>query len=98
MVRRPGLFAFVLVCVLAVIVGLAVTPAAVAQVNTSTLIGRVTDPQGLAVRGAKITVTNPVTGAERSIEADDEGRYNLVGLAPGTISIDGGRRGEFCDV
>ena len=92
MVRRPSLFAFVLVCLLALIVVLAVTPASMAQVNTSTLIGRVTDPQGLAVRGAKITVTNQVTGAERSIEADDEGRYTLVGLAPGQyrLTVDGG--------
>src|SRR5580692_2939360 len=93
MVRRQRLCAFAVVCVLAVfVVGLAVTPAAVAQVNTSTLIGRVTDPQGLPVRGAKITVTNPVTGAERSIEADEDGRYNLVGLAPGQyrVTVDGG--------
>ena len=92
MVRRQSLCAFVVVCVLAMFVGLAVTPGAVAQVNTSTLIGRVTDPQGLAVRGAKITVMNQVTAAERSVEADDDGRYNIVGLAPGQyrLTVDGG--------
>src|SRR5579863_8503734 len=93
MVRRPGLCAFAVVCVLVILVlRLSVTPGVMAQVNTSTLIGRVTDPQGLAVRGAKITVTNQVTGAERSIEADDEGRYTLVGLAPGQyrLTVDGG--------
>src|ERR1700727_787364 len=87
MVRRQRL------CALAVLVGgLAVTPAAVAQVNTSTLIGRVTDPQGLPVRGAKITVTNSVTGAERAVEADEDGRYTLVGLVPGQyrLVVDGG--------
>ena len=63
-----------------------------AQVNTSTLIGRVTDPQGLPVRGAKITVVNQVTAAERSVVADDDGRYNMVGLAPGQyrLVVDGG--------
>src|SRR5580692_303469 len=93
MVRRQRLCAFAVVCVAAVlIVGSAMTPSAMAQVNTSTLIGRVTDPQGLPVRGAKITVTNSVTGAERSIEADEDGRYNLVGLAPGQyrVTVDGG--------
>ena len=92
MLRRQRLCAFVVVCVLAVIVGLAVTPGSLAQVNTSTLIGRVADPQGLPVRGAKITVRNQVTAAERSIEADDEGRYTLVGLAPGRyqVTVDGG--------
>ena len=44
MVRRPSLCAFVVVCVLAVVVaGLALTPVSMAQVNTSTLIGRVTE-------------------------------------------------------
>ncbi|HEX3121327.1 MAG TPA: carboxypeptidase regulatory-like domain-containing protein, partial [Candidatus Acidoferrum sp.] len=98
MVRRQRLCALAVVCAVFVcvaalmFVGLAVTPSAVAQVNTSTLIGRVTDPQGLPVRGAKITVTNQVTAAERSIEADDDGRYNLVGLAPGQykVTVDGG--------
>ena len=63
-----------------------------AQVNTATLSGTVTDPQGLAVRGAKVTVTNAATGAARSIVADDEGRYTLIGLPPGKykMSVDGG--------
>ncbi|MBV8515628.1 MAG: carboxypeptidase regulatory-like domain-containing protein, partial [Acidobacteria bacterium] len=93
MVRRPGLCAFGVVCALAIVlVGLAMTPGSMAQVNTSTLIGRVTDPQGLPVRGAKITVTNRVTSAERSVEADDDGRYNIIGLAPGQyrVTVDGG--------
>src|SRR6185369_2085079 len=42
--------------------------------------------------GAKVTVINSVTGAERSTVADDNGRYNLVGLPPGQykLTIDGG--------
>src|SRR4029077_12059989 len=63
-----------------------------AQVNTATLSGIVTDPQGLAVRGAKVTVTNAATGAERSRVVDDTGRYTLIGRAPGRykMSVDGG--------
>jgi hypothetical protein len=65
---------------------------AVAQVNTATLSGTVTDPQGLAVKGAKVTVTNAATGSERSAETDDSGHYTLVGLPPGRykLSVDGG--------
>jgi hypothetical protein len=65
---------------------------AVAQVNTATLSGTVTDPQGLAVKGAKVTVTNIGTGAERSAETDDTGHYTLVGLPPGQykLTVDGG--------
>src|ERR1700720_3895355 len=84
---RLGVCAIIL-CVL--VLNCAVRGAA--QVNTATLSGAVTDPQGLAVRGAKVTVTNAATGAVRSIVVDDEGRYTLIGLTPGKykISVDGG--------
>jgi outer membrane receptor protein involved in Fe transport len=56
-------------------------------VNTSTLSGTVVDPQGLPVKGAKVTVTNAGTGATRSDVSDDGGRYNLVGLPPGQYKM-----------
>jgi hypothetical protein len=63
-----------------------------AQVNTATLSGTVSDPQGLPVKGAKVTVTNAGTGAQRTSVTDDGGRYNLVGLPPGQykMAVDGG--------
>jgi len=63
-----------------------------AQVNTATLSGTVMDPQGLAVRGAKITLTSKASGAERTIVADDAGRYTFVGVVPGVykMAVDGG--------
>src|SRR5258707_15555060 len=62
-----------------------------AQVNT-TLSGIVSDPQGLGVKGAKVTMTNAGTGAQRTSVTDDGGRYNLVGLPPGQykMTVDGG--------
>jgi len=74
---------------LAVLLGITT---AVAQVNTATLIGLVTDPQGLAVRGAKVTTTSLATGAERNATADEGGRYVIVGLVPGEykIRVEGG--------
>src|SRR5712664_4187558 len=61
-------------------------------VNTATLAGTVVDPQGLPVKGAKVTMTNAGTGAQRTSVTDDGGRYNLVGLPPGQykMSVDGG--------
>src|SRR3979411_941707 len=59
----------------------------VAQVNTATLSGTVTDPQGLAVRGAQVTVTSATTGAQRTIVADDDGRYIFIGLPPGQYKM-----------
>jgi hypothetical protein len=88
MQRRQLLFAFVLSCV-----GISLAAgAALAQVNTATLSGIVSDQQGGAVRGAKITVTHAVTGAERNAVADDTGRYTIVGLVPGAykLHVEGG--------
>src|SRR5580698_11168114 len=88
MQRRHGVFRWITLCVLV----LACAGIAKAQVNTATLSGTVTDPQGLTVRGAKLTITNAGTGAERSVVSDDAGRYKVVGLPPGRykVSVDGG--------
>src|SRR5580692_10247184 len=88
MQRRHGVFAWITLWVL--VLGCAVTTRA--QVDTGTLSGTVSDPQGLAVRGAKLTITNAGTGAERSVVSDDAGRYKVVGLPPGRykVSVDGG--------
>jgi hypothetical protein len=63
-----------------------------AQVNTATLSGTVTDPQGLVVRGANVAVVSATTGAERSIVTDDDGRYIFIGLPPGRykMTVQGG--------
>ena len=83
MQRRQLLFACVILCV-AILLGVAT---AVAQVNTATLTGLVTDPQGLTVRGAKVTATSLATGAERTATADEGGRYTIVGLVPGEYKL-----------
>ena len=81
--RRQSLFACVVLCVV-ILLGVTTT---VAQVNTATLTGLVTDPQGLAVRGAKVTATSLATGASRTATADEGGRYVIVGLVPGEYKI-----------
>jgi Carboxypeptidase regulatory-like domain/TonB dependent receptor len=86
--RRLGWFALAVLCAV-LLFGVS---SSVAQVNTATLSGVVTDPQGLAVRGAKITATLLATGAERSATSNDAGHYTLVGLVPGEykLRIEGG--------
>jgi len=83
MQRRQTLFAFVVLCV-AALVG---ANCAMGQINTATLSGNVTDPQGLAVRGAKVTVTLLATGAERTANVDESGQYTFVGLVPGIYKL-----------
>src|ERR1700674_4020760 len=86
--RRHGVFAWITLCMLV----LGCAGMAKAQVDTATLSGTVTDPQGLAVRGAKLTITSAGTGAERTVVSDEGGRYKVVGLPPGRykVSVDGG--------
>lgn len=88
MQRRHGVLACLTLCLFV----LGCVAISAAQVNTASLSGTVTDPQGLGVRGAKITLTNAGTGAVRVAVSDDEGRYNLVGLPPGQykMSVDSG--------
>src|ERR1700676_742026 len=86
--RRHGVFAWITLCMLV----LGCAGMAEAQVDTATLSGTVTDPQGLAVRGAKVTITSAGTGAERTVVSDEGGRYKVVGLPPGRykVNVDGG--------
>ena len=86
MPRRHSLFAFVVLCGV-ILFGLFGVVASFAQVNTATLTGVVTDPQGLAVSGAKVTVSSEKTGAERTAVVDEGGRYRIVGLTPGEYKV-----------
>ena len=52
-----------------------------------TVSGRVTDPNGLAVAGATVTVAERDSGAERTVSTDEEGRYRVVDLKPGTLKV-----------
>jgi len=58
-----------------------------AQVNTVNVSGTVLDPQGLAVKGAHLTLKNLATGAERTSTSDANGRYEIIGVPPGTYSM-----------
>jgi hypothetical protein len=86
MQRRQSLFAFVVLWGI-VLFGFFGMDTSFAQVNTAILTGVVTDPQGLAVRGAKIIVSSEKTGVERDAVADEVGRYRIVGLTPGEYKV-----------
>jgi hypothetical protein len=58
-----------------------------AQVNTVNVSGTVLDPQGLAVKGAHLTLSNLATGAQRAATSDDNGHYQIIGVPPGNYSI-----------
>jgi hypothetical protein len=52
-----------------------------------TVSGRITDPNNAPVAGATVTATLSATGAARTVIANDDGRYRIIELAPGTYSI-----------
>src|SRR5215510_8031886 len=83
--RRFLFLTLLSICLLA-----AVPALTVAQVLYGSLIGNVTDPNGAAVSGAKVDVTNLATGGVSSVMTDDRGVYLLndlqVGLYKVTIS------------
>ena len=58
-----------------------------AQGTTGTLVGGVTDDQGLALPGVAVTATNLSTGFSRSVTTDTSGNYTLPGLPVGTYEI-----------
>src|SRR6059058_3477149 len=60
--------------------------AAHAQFKAS-IQGTVMDPQGTAVPGAKVTVTNQDTGVSRDTVASGEGFYRISELPPGKYTV-----------
>jgi len=58
-----------------------------AQQTESRIIGTITDPNGGSLPGVAVTVTSTSTGAVRSVVSDEQGRYTVTNLAPGTYQV-----------
>ncbi len=58
-----------------------------AQTITATIVGTIRDPQGAAVPGASITVTSEEQSQKRTAKSDNEGRYSISFLQPGTYTV-----------
>src|SRR5262245_8061642 len=57
------------------------------QTATATLSGRVTDPNGAVIVGAKVTATQKSTGSKRESVTNGEGVYALTNLSPGEYEV-----------
>src|SRR5215469_3933580 len=55
--------------------------------TSADLNGTVTDPTGAGVPNAKITVTDPEKGVERTAITDEHGLYRVSGLPPATYKV-----------
>jgi hypothetical protein len=60
---------------------------AFAQGSTATISGRVVDPQGLALPGVAVSITNPSTGDTRQVVTNEVGRYQIAALPPGRYNL-----------
>jgi hypothetical protein len=60
---------------------------------TSQLNGNVTDPSGANVTGAKITLTEPTTGFQRTATSNASGLYQFLDVPPGDYRLEAAAKG-----
>ena len=57
------------------------------RITSADIAGQVVDSSGAALPEAVVTVTGPSTGLLRTAVTDREGRFTVLGVAPGTYGI-----------
>jgi Carboxypeptidase regulatory-like domain len=74
---------------LAALLCFAITPTVLFSQSASTgsIVGTVTDPQGAAVAGATVTITDKSTGIAHTAATNDNGHYIFVDVNPGTFNV-----------
>jgi len=87
-IHSPARSALALAMAMALTVGMAgLSENAQAQVSRATVRGLVSAPSGVAIGGLAVTATNVATGARYRTSTREDGRYALVGLAPGQYDV-----------
>ncbi len=66
---------------------LSLSTALLAQGTGGRILGRISDPSGAVLSGAKITATNDATGVTHNVVSNDSGDYVFPDLAVGTYSL-----------
>ncbi len=61
---------------------------AMAQTDTSTITGTVTDAQGATVPGATVKITNAERAFTRTMQSSENGAYNFPGIPPGSYTVE----------
>jgi Carboxypeptidase regulatory-like domain/TonB dependent receptor-like, beta-barrel len=62
-------------------------PSISAQAVYGSIIGTITDPQGAAVPGAKVTVTSVTKGTSDQVTTNADGNYSVTHLSPGVYNV-----------
>lgn len=63
------------------------------SLDTVTFTGKVTDSNNAPIVGASVTATLVSTGVERTVTADEEGRYRIGELQPGNYTVKSASQG-----
>jgi hypothetical protein len=58
-----------------------------AQIDTGSISGAVTDQSGAVLPGVTVTITSLTTGQARTLVTDDRGRYQVSALQPSRYSV-----------
>ena len=74
-------------CLLLLLVLSAALPSAVAQENTASITGTVTDDTGASIKGATITAKDVERGTSLVTKTNDSGAYNLPRVPVGTYEV-----------
>ncbi len=86
--RLTPVIIFVSLCVFAFVnVGFA------QDLDNVTISGKVADSNNSPIVGASVTATRVNTNEERTVSADDEGRYRIIGLKPGLYKVSAASNG-----
>jgi hypothetical protein len=72
---------------LVLFVGSALITAAIAQVDTGTITGRVTDPSGSVIPNVQITVVQAATNFNFQTATNADGTYRVQSLQPGVYEL-----------
>ncbi|HET9400835.1 MAG TPA: carboxypeptidase-like regulatory domain-containing protein [Candidatus Acidoferrales bacterium] len=79
--------AALLVALVGVMSTVCTSPVKAQSVSTGTIEGQVVDPQNAAVVGAAVTLADKSTGATRTAETNDVGRYIFPQVPPGEYNV-----------
>jgi len=55
--------------------------------QNASITGRITDPSGAVIPGARVSMFSETRGVEMTGESNEQGYYNLVQLMPGTYTL-----------
>src|SRR5687768_6017133 len=73
--------------ILQIVLFLALSPHASAQVLFGSIVGNVTDPSSAGVPGAQVKVTNTGTGQQSDVVTTEDGGFAVNTLSPGTYTV-----------